>query len=87
MIRFLVPALLALALSAQAQAHGSNDQVREYLKRELPTYGFRDADVDGLTKAQVMHIYHLLHSGRSAGDVQGNVGAILGDSILDLFKK
>lgn len=74
----LVAILTALALPAAA----SQAPIREHLKQELPTWGYADVDVDGLTTAQVAHINHLLHSNKSPAQIRGNIGAILGDSIL-----
>ena len=74
----LAAILTALALPAAA----SQAPIREHLKHELPTWGYADVDVDGLTTAQVSHINHLLHSNKSPAQIRGNIGAILGDSIL-----
>ncbi|TDT73939.1 hypothetical protein BDE40_2718 [Litoreibacter halocynthiae] len=79
MKRLTLTALLtALALPVAA----SQAPMREHLKQELPTWGYSDVDVDGLTRAQVVHINHLLHSNKSPAQIRGNIGAILGDSLL-----
>ena len=78
---------LLSVLAATAPASASPDPIREHIKKELPYYGFRDVDVDGLTSAQVAHINYLLHSNNSASGIKGGIGAVLGDSIINLFKK
>ncbi len=80
----LTAIVVALALPAAA----SQAPIRDHLKQELPTWGYRNVDVDGLSRAQVVHINHLLHSNKSPSQIRGNIGAILGDSLLKtLFKR
>lgn len=55
---------------------------RADIARELPRYGYGDTDVSRLSSGQVMHIYHLLYSGRSQGDVRGQIGATLQGSFV-----
>ncbi|SDW65364.1 hypothetical protein [Litoreibacter albidus] len=74
----LTATLAALALPAAA----SQSPMRDHLKNELPTWGYSDVDVDGLTRAQVVHINHLLHSNKTPAQIRGNIGAVLGDSLL-----
>ncbi|WP_394197552.1 hypothetical protein [Litoreibacter albidus] len=74
----LTVTLAALALPAAA----SQSPMRDHLKNELPTWGYSDVDVDGLTRAQVVHINHLLHSNKTPAQIRGNIGAVLGDSLL-----
>lgn len=74
--------LLAGIIAFQAET----SPMREHLKQELPQYGFSNVDVDSLTSTQVAHINHLLHSNKSSSQIRGNIGAILGDSLLRLFK-
>ncbi|SFR33255.1 hypothetical protein [Litoreibacter janthinus] len=70
-----------LALLAQPAA-ASQSPMRDHLKQELPTWGYADVDVDGLTRRQVVHINHLLHSNKTPAQIRGNIGAVLGDSLL-----
>lgn len=77
----------ALILCAVPALGYGQAQIRDHIKDELPLWGFKDVDVDGLTAAQVAHINHLLHSNKSTSQIRGNIGAILGDSIFKLFKK
>lgn len=72
----------AIAVAVALPAAASQAPIREHLKQELPTWGYSDVDVDGLTRAQVVHINHLLHSNKSPSQIRGNIGAILGDSLL-----
>lgn len=87
MTRLILTSLVAALLAASGPASANTTPMRQHLKNELPTYGFKDVDVDGLTNVQVAHIHHLLHSNKSPAKIRGNIGAILGDSILNLFKK
>lgn len=79
-MRPIITAVMLAALAAPALA--SQTQIRDHLKNELPIWGYADVDVDGLTRAQVVHINHLLHSNKSPSQIRGNIGAILGDSML-----
>lgn len=84
----LLTALLLAAVAVPATATASTTPIRESLKGELPIWGFGDVDVDGLTRAQVIHINHLLHSNKSPSQIRGNIGAILGDSLIkNLFNR
>ena len=78
---------LAVSLVAPLQARDAQASVRDHLKQTLPTYGFRDVDVDSLTSSQVMHINHLLHSNKTTSQIRGNIGAVLGDSFLNVLKR
>lgn len=79
MKRLTLAVLLAtLALPAAA----SQAPMRDHLKQELPIWGYGDVDVDGLTRQQVVHINHLLHSNKTPAQIRGNIGAVLGDSFL-----
>ena len=80
----LTAAFVVFALPALSYGQA---QLRDSLKTELPQWGFKNVDVDGLSAAQVAHINHLLHSNKSTSQIRGNIGAILGDSIFKLFKK
>ncbi|EPX77244.1 hypothetical protein [Litoreibacter arenae] len=75
----LIAILAALALPAAA----NQTPMREHLKQELPIWGFGDVDVDSLTRAQVVHINHLLHSNKSPSQIRGNIGAVLGNSMIN----
>jgi hypothetical protein len=78
---FLATATLASPVMAK------NEGARLHLERELPLYGFKDVDVHALSTVQVAHITHLLHSNKSPAQIRGNIGAVLGDSLLKtLFK-
>jgi len=74
----LIAILTTLALPAAA----SQTPIRDHLKQELPTWGYTDVDVDGLSSTQVAHINHLIHSNKSTAQIRGNIGAVLGDSIF-----
>jgi hypothetical protein len=74
--------LTAIAVALALPAAASQAPMRDHLKHELPTWGYSNVDVDGLTRRQVVHINHLLHSNKTPAQIRGNIGAILGDSIL-----
>lgn len=87
MTRTILMTLTAVTLTLGTLAPANASQLRDHLKHELPTYGFKNVDVDGLTSTQVAHIRHLLHSNKSPAQIRGNIGAILGKSAIKLFKK
>lgn len=78
--------LLALSLPSAALASGLT-QAQQTVAKELPWYGFDDVDVASLSTAQLSHIQLILFSKRSAAQIRGNIGAVLGDSVLkSVFK-
>ncbi len=79
--------ILSLALPAGAFANTGLDQLQQTIANELPIHGFDDVDVTELSTAQLHHIHMLLFSGRSAAQIRGNIGAILGDSLLKTIFK
>lgn len=82
MKRLLLASILtALALPASA----SQSPMRDHVAQELPIWGYTDVDVQTLTRRQVVHINHLLHSNKSPSQIRGNIGAVLGDSILKML--
>lgn len=79
--------LTAIALALALPAAANQTPTRNHLKQELPTWGYRNVDVDGLSSVQVAHIRHLLHSDKSPAQIRGNIGAILGDSIIKTLSR
>jgi len=69
--------LTALTITLVATAAQARDPSREHLKQVLPTYGFKNVDVDSLSNVKVAHIRHLLHSNKSPAQIRGNIGATL----------
>lgn len=74
-------AALALALPATAQTSS-----RANLENALPMWGFKDVNVQQLSSVQVAHINHLIYSNKSPSQIKGNIGAILGDSIISKLR-
>lgn len=74
--------ILAMALPGTASANTGLDQMQRTVANELPIYGFGDVDVAALSTAQLHHIHLILFSGRSNAQIRGNIGAVLGDSLL-----
>jgi hypothetical protein len=78
--------IAALSLPGAVMAAGLSP-AQQSVANELPLYGFDDVDVTALTTAQLSHIQLILFSHRSAAQIRGNIGAILGDSLLkSVFK-
>lgn len=79
--------ILALAMPGIASANIGLNQLQQTVANELPIYGFDDVDVASLSTAQLHHINLILFSGRSNARIRGNIGAVLGDSLLkSVFK-
>ncbi|MGB3553086.1 MAG: hypothetical protein WBA25_00430 [Jannaschia sp.] len=55
---------------------------RADVARELPRYGYGDVDVRRLSSGQVAQIAHLIYSGRSEGDIRGQIGSTLRRGLL-----
>jgi len=78
---------LILSLPAAALANDGLTQIQRAVANELPTYGFNDVDVTQLTTSQLSHIHVILFSNRSNAQIRGNIGAILGNSLLNFIFK
>ena len=80
--------LLVLAITLPAPLLAAElSPAQKSVANELPFYGFEDVDVTALSPAQLSHIQLILFSKRSASQIRGNIGAILGDSLLkSVFK-
>jgi hypothetical protein len=74
--------VLALSLPGAALANGLS-QAQQTVANELPLYGFKDVDVTTLSTAQLSHIQLILFSHRSSAQIRGNIGAVLGNSMLN----
>lgn len=70
------------ALGAPAVAQGDLTQMQINTKRALMEYGFRDVDVTALSTAQMAQIAHLSSSELGVASIKGQVGAVLGNSLL-----
>ncbi len=87
MQKLIATVLIAACLTTPAIARDHLSSVKTNLERELPNYGFADVDLNSLSSTQIMHINHLLYSNKSVSQIRGNIGAILGDSLIKtLFK-
>ncbi len=80
--KFLAATGLAVSCAGPVTANNGLTPLQADVARELPKYGFTDVDVTSLTPAQIGHIKHLLYSNHGTARIRGNIGAILGDSIL-----
>jgi len=82
----LLMVILTLSLPGAALASGLTP-AQQTVANELPWYGFDDVDVTSLSTAQLSHLHLILFSKRSASQIRGNIGAVLGDSVLkSIFK-
>jgi hypothetical protein len=82
-------AILALALcaSAPAMARDNLTPIQADVASQLPNYGFHDVDVRSLSSGKLAHIHHLLYSNKSVAQIRGNIGAVLGDSLISTIFK
>lgn len=81
-IRIASAAVIAAALAAPLSAETPLTPLQQDVASELPNYGFNDVDVRSLSPAQIAHIKHLLYSNQSVAKIRGNIGAVLGDSLI-----
>ncbi|MEM9581556.1 MAG: hypothetical protein AAGA08_00420 [Pseudomonadota bacterium] len=85
--KFLAATGLAVSLAGPVAADRGLTPLQADVARELPNYGFTDVDVRSLTPVQLGHIKHLIYSDQSVAKIRGNIGAVLGDSLIrTLFK-
>jgi hypothetical protein len=74
---------LAILLATPATAERTPlDGVRAQVERQLPTLGLRGVDVSRLTGNQLMHIYTIMHSGRSQGERNALIRSTLRPGLL-----
>ncbi|MFO6464539.1 hypothetical protein ACK8OR_09105 [Jannaschia sp. KMU-145] len=78
----LVLAAALVALAAPAAANAPMNSARVHLSQQLPVYGFRDVDVRRLSAGQVVQLQHVLHSGRSNGNIRWQIDTILNGGLL-----
>lgn len=76
------PLLIAALLASPAVAQSTLTPLQASVAAELPNYGFEDVDVTTLSSGKLAHINHLLHSDKSVAQIRGNIGAVLGDSLV-----
>lgn len=76
---FLVAALLAIS---GAHAQSGLTPLQASVAAELPSYGYHDVDVTTLSSTKLAHIHHLLYSDKSVSQIRGNIGAVLGKSLI-----
>ncbi len=80
--KFVAATGLAVTLAAPVYADEPLTHLQRTVSTELKTYGFKDVDVRSLSSGQIAHIHHLLYSDRGVAQIRGQIGAILGDSLL-----
>lgn len=80
--KFLAASGLAVSLAAPVWAEAELTPLQADVARELPNYGFKDVDVRDLSSAQIAHIRHHLYSDNGTAKIRGNIGAVLGDSLI-----
>ncbi|MEM7472483.1 MAG: hypothetical protein AAF340_14125 [Pseudomonadota bacterium] len=85
--KFLAATGLAVTLATPSWAERPLDTLEASVATELPNYGFKDVDVRDLSTGQIAHIHHLLYSGKGVADIRGQIGAVLGDSLIRSFFK
>ena len=81
--KFLAATGLAVSLAGPVAA---SNQLAEEVSRILPQYGFTNVDIDSLNSAQLAQIKHLAGSNKGVGTIRGQIGAVLGNSILGFLK-
>ena len=85
--KFIAATGLAVSLATPLWAERPLDTLEASIASELPNYGFADVDVRDLSTGQIAHIHHLLYSGKGTAEIKGQIGAVLGDSLLRTFFK
>lgn len=75
----LIAGLLSITA---ANARSDLTPLQASVAAELPNYGFHDVDVTDLSSGKLAHINHLIHSNKSVAQIRGNIGAVLGDSLI-----
>lgn len=85
--KFLAATGLAVSLASPSWAERPLDSLEASVAMELPNYGFDDVDVRDLSTGQIAHIHHLLYSGKGTAEIRGQIGAVLGDSLIRSFFK
>lgn len=83
--KFMAATGLAVSLAGPVTAGGTS-QLERSVATILPQYGYSDVDVSTLDSAQLAQIKHLAGSNKGQGDIRGQIGAVLGNSIIDFLR-
>lgn len=83
--KFLATTGLAVSLASPLSA-GSATQLQKQVADILPQYGYTGVDVSELNSAQLAQIRHLAASNKGQGDIRGQIGAVLGNSIIKFLR-
>ena len=83
--KFVTAAGLAVSLAGPVSAEGTS-QLERRVEQILPQYGYENVDVSELETAQLAQIVHLASSKKGQGEIRGQIGAVLGNSILSFLR-
>ena len=83
--KFIMATGMAVSLAGPVTADGTS-QLERSVATILPQYGYTDVDVSSLNSAQLAQIKHLAGSNKGQGDIRGQIGAVLGNSIIDFLR-
>lgn len=81
--KFLAATGLAVSLAGPVAA---NDQLANEVQNILPKYGYTNVDISELNSAQLAQIKHLAESNKGVGTIRGQIGAVLGNSIINFLR-
>ncbi len=83
--KFIMATGMAVSLAGPVTADGTS-QLERSVATILPQYGYADVDVSSLNSAQLAQIKHLAGSNKGQGEIRGQIGAVLGNSIIDFLR-